>query len=391
MPLPGKVRDRAVVVTLVLVLLGGLIVAAVIDRVPTTNVSSAQSEPPLSASAPTSAATSSEPGTSSSVSVTPGSVVPGSSTQPSSSSSPALVRPTTKPKPKPTPTPAAKPTPTVTAKPKPTVTPTVPEAADKPGPTNTGVPLGTKLTVVHGSVTVTKAGTVIDSKDIKGQLIIMASNVTVKRSLIEGAKGQDASVDIKSGTNILIEDSEVTDTYPAIGNDDMRVTNATVRRLNIHGGVDGIKLFSNSTVSGSWIHGLTYFANDPGQSDGHTHNDAIQILGGSNFHVSGNWLDSGTNDNSAIQVTQDIGTISALFISGNWADGGSCSFKFSGHSPNGQIPLYGVTVVNNRFGHTSLRYAGNCAIVDDLTTHLVAATGNVWDTSGTPVRIYSAG
>jgi hypothetical protein len=245
--------------------------------------------------------------------------------------------------------------------------------------------------VVHGTVTVTKAGTVIDSEDIKGQLIIQASNVTVRRSLIEGAKGQDASVDVQSGTGILLEDDEVTDTYPSLGNDDMRVKGATVLRLNIHGGVDGIKLFANSTVSASWIHGLTYFNHDSGQPDNHTHNDAIQILGGSNFHVTGNWLDSVAMDNSAIQVTQGIGTISSLLINGNWADGGGCSFNFSGHSNSGkQLPLYGITVTNNRFGHTSLRYHGNCAIVDDLTTHLTKATGNVWDSTGTPVTIYSA-
>jgi hypothetical protein len=271
------------------------------------------------------------------------------------------------------------------------VSPTVPEPPGKPGPTNTGVPPGTKLTVINASVDVKVDGTVIDSKDIKGQLIIEANNVTVKRSLIEGAKGQDASVDIKSGKNILIEDSEVTDTYPSLGNDDMRVANATVRRLNIHGGVDGIKLFSNSTVSASWIHGLTYFANDPGQSDGHTHNDAIQILGGSNFHVTGNWLDSATKDNSAIQVTQSIGSIGSLVISGNWADGGGCSFNFSGHNGAGkQLALNGITVVNNRFGHSSARYNGRCAIVDDLTTKLVSSTGNVWDITGNPVTIYSA-
>jgi hypothetical protein len=385
MPMPGSVRDRVVVVTLVVVLLGGLIVAAVLDRLPASKVGSAQSEPPAPAS--------SQPGTSSSSSAVPGSSTApastsaSSATASSSSASPSLAKPTVKPKPKPKPTA----TPTPKPKPKPTASPTVPEPPGKPGPTNTGVPPGTKLTVVHGTVTVTKAGTVIDSQDIKGQLIIQASNVTVRRSLIEGAKGQDASVDIKSGSNILIEDSEVRDTYPSLGNDDMRVMNATVRRLNIHGGVDGIKLFSNSTVTASWIHGLTYFAHDPGQSDGHTHNDAIQILGGSNFHITGNWLDSATKDNSAIQVTQSIGSIGSLFISGNWADGGGCSFNFSGHNGAGkQLALNGITVVNNRFGHTSARYNGRCAIVDDLTTTLVSATGNVWDTSGKPVTIYSA-
>ena len=394
MRLPGSVRDRVVVVTLVLVLLGGLIVAAVIDRLPATKAGSAQSGSPATSSS----AVSSGSGTSSSNSGALGSVVPGSSTGPvstsassatgsSPSASNSVGRPT--PKPKPTPKPTLTPTPKPTPKPKPS--PTVPEPPGKPGPTNTGIPPGTKLTVVHGTVTVTTPGTVIDSQDIKGQLIIQASNVTVKRSLIEGAKGQDASVDIQAGSNILIEDSEVTDTYPAVGNDDMRVRGATVLRLNIHGGVDGIKLFSNSTVSASWIHGLTYFAHDPGQANGHTHNDAIQILGGSNFHVTGNWLQSATMDNSAIQVTQSIGKISSLFISGNWADGGGCSFNFDGHNGAGkQLPLNGITVVANRFGHTSRVYTGNCAIVDTLATHLVSSIGNVWDSSGTPVKIYSA-
>ncbi len=394
--MPGSAKDRLVVVTLVLVLLGGLIVAAIIDRAPTNKSSSTQSVAPASSSA-----ASTEPGPPSSVSSVPGPVVQGFSTAPSSTSAPAATtsspsaskssaKPTVKPKP--TPKPTVKPTPTPKPKPKPTATasPTAPEPAGKPGPTNTGVPPGTKLTVVHGTITVTKPGTVIDSEDIKGQLIIQASNVTVKRCLIEGAKGVDASVDIQSGTGILLEDDEVYVDYPAIGNDDMRVRNATLLRLNIHGGVDGMKLFSNSTVSDSWIHGLTFFNHDSGQPDGHTHNDTIQILGGSNFHITGNWLDSGTNDNSAIQVTQGIGPISSLFITGNWADGGGCTFNFSGHSPTGQAPLYGITVTNNRFGHTSAKYNGNCAIVDDLTTHLTQATGNVWDTSGTPVTIYSA-
>ena len=55
-----------------------------------------------------------------------------------------------------------------------------------------------------------------------------------------------------------------------------------------------------------------------------------------------------------------------------------------------QLPLNGITVVNNRFGHTSSRYSGRCAIVDDLTTKLVVSTGNVWDITGNPVTIYSA-
>lgn len=54
------------------------------------------------------------------------------------------------------------------------------------------------------------------------------------------------------------------------------------------------------------------------------------------------------------------------------------------------MALSGISVDNNRFGHTSARYNGRCAIVDDLTTNLVSSTGNVWDITGNPVIIYSA-
>jgi hypothetical protein len=393
MAMRGPVRDRVVVATMALVLLGGLIVAAVIDRLPANKVSSARSEPAATSSAVTSSAPAPLIGN------LFGSPAPPSSTAPSSTaassqtaSSSSASRPKTSPtsKPKPTLKPTVKPAPTPTLTPTPTPSPTVPEPPNKPGPTNTGVPAGTKLTIVNGDITVTTPGTVIDGKDIKGELIIQASNVTVRRSLIEGGKGHDASVDIQSGKGILLEDDEVTAANPAPGDDDMRVMNATVERLNIHGGVDGIKLFSNSTVTSSWIHGLSYFSHDPAQDNGPSHNDTIQILGGSNFHVTGNWLDSATKDNSAIQVTQDIGKIHSLYISGNWADGGSCSFNFSGHNGAGtQLAMSGITVTNNRFGHTSARYNGNCAIVvDDTTTHLTQSTGNVWDATGMPVIIY---
>ena len=245
------------------------------------------------------------------------------------------------------------------------------------------MPAGTKLTVITGDVTVSKNGTVIDSKDIKGALIIDASNVTVRRSLIEGHALED-SVYVRSGTNIVFQDDEINVVSPHTGVDDMGLRNSTVQRLNIHGGVDGIKLFGNASVSASWIHGLTWFAHDPGQGGGPSHNDTIQILGGANMQVTGNFLQAVSQDNSAIQVTQNSGKISALTISGNWADGGGCTFNISSHNNAGKlIPMSGIALTNNRFGHTSKL---NCAIVVDLKTTFTH-NGNVWDASGAPVTI----
>src|ERR1700712_329396 len=67
-----------------------------------------------------------------------------------------------------------------------TITPPPVVNNTKPGATNTGVPVGTRLTVVNGDLNVTKNGTVIDSMDIHGFVKINANNVTIKRSIVRG-------------------------------------------------------------------------------------------------------------------------------------------------------------------------------------------------------------
>lgn len=262
--------------------------------------------------------------------------------------------------------------------------PAVSRPGGRPGAANTGVPAGTALTVVNGDVTVTTNGTVIDAEDIKGALIIRASNVTVTRSLIEGSAASD-SVVVAAGSGILLQDDEVAVAHPTVSHDAMSVHNATVNRLNIHGGVDGMKLSSNSTVENSWIHGLNYFASDPAQHGGPTHNDAIQIMSGTNIHITGNYLQATASNNSALQVTQDTGMVSGLFVSTNWADGGGCTFNFSGHGPGGvHLAMSGVSAIGNRFGHDT--HFGSCAILTDLQTTLTQS-GNVYDDTGLPAAI----
>jgi hypothetical protein len=285
---------------------------------------------------------------------------------------------------------AAKPAPpptrrAITPAPKPPAPPVVvTRPGGRPGPTNTGVPAGTALTVINSDVVVTTPGTVIDAKQIRGALIIKASNVKVTRSLIEGRAGSD-SVVISSGGGILLQDDEVTVAHPSAGTDAMSVRGATLNRLNIHGGVDGMKLSSNSVVQNSWIHGLNYFSSDPAQGGGPTHNDAIQIMSGSNIRITGNYLQATSSNNAAIQVTQDTGSTSGLSIAGNWADGGGCTFNFSGHGPGGKkLSMGGISVTGNRFGHAT-KFAG-CAILTDLQT-TISQSGNVFDDSGKAIVV----
>jgi hypothetical protein len=150
--------------------------------------------------------------------------------------------------------------------------------------------------------------------------------------------------------------------------------------MNIHGGVDGLKAGTASTLECSYIHDLAYFAVDPNQNGGPTHNDAIQILEGTGIHIVGNQLIAAKSDNAAIQITQDFGAVGDLHMESNWADGGGCTFNIS---HNGAAALTDVHALGNRFGRNSF-YA--CPILKSTKTTL-DSSGNVWDDDDTTVPI----
>jgi hypothetical protein len=253
---------------------------------------------------------------------------------------------------------------------------------DEPDETNTGVPVGVALKVVNQDVVVTQDGTVIDAQDIHGFLEIQASHVKVTRSIVRGhaTAATTAIIRIKSGTDILIEDTEIAASAPSVDVDGFSGGDFTGRRLNIHGGVDGMKLGSNSTVECSYIHDLAAFASDPNQNGGPTHNDAIQILAGTGIHIVGNQLLAATDDNSAIQITEDFGAVSDVHIESNWADGGGCTFNFS---HKGATALKKLFTSGNRFGRNSFF---KCPILKSTKTTLVSM-GDVWDDDSTEVPI----
>jgi len=252
----------------------------------------------------------------------------------------------------------------------------------KPTAANTGVPAGVTLTVVNGDVTVSQDGAMVDGQDIHGFLIIAASNVRVTRSIVRGrAITSNAGViRINAGSNILIEDVEIAVAVPAATVDGMWGDNFVGRRLHIHGGVDGLKAGANSRLECSYIHGQTHFDVDPNQGGGPTHNDAIQILEGTNIHIVGNQLVAAMSDNAAIQITQDFGAVGDLHLESNWADGGGCTFNIS---HNGGTSLTDVHAIGNRFGRNSYF---DCPILKSTKTTL-DSSGNVWDDDGTTVPI----
>ena len=272
-----------------------------------------------------------------------------------------------------------------TPSPSPTSTGEPPSSGgDRPSEKNTGVPVGTKLTVHKGDITITKAGTVLDSLDVHGFIEVKAPNVTIKRSIVRGGaamgfKGVVQNNDPKA-TGLVLQDSEILPSSPTVWLTGVKGANFTMRRVHVHGGVvDGVMASGNNVrVEDSYIHSLVYYAQDPTHSDG-SHNDGVQVVGGTNITVTGNTIHVGTRENSVLQVTQDVAATRGLSFTGNWVDGGTCSVKLT---EQGGSALGPVIVSGNHFGR-SMSIAG-CAVLRTKATTLTAV-GNRWEDNGQPV------
>jgi hypothetical protein len=255
----------------------------------------------------------------------------------------------------------------------------------KPGSANTGVPSGTKLTVVTGDQVYAKANQVITGLDIHGFVQITAKNVTIKDSIIRGGPNprcNSAVLFIQDSGSGTIEDTEIAPSNPSPCLDGIWATNVTLLRMNIHGAVDGVKAFDNVTIEDSYLHDMSWFASDPNQGGGATHNDDVQTYEG-NKHIvlRHNTMSPGPKGNATYQVTQDSGKVSTdLHIEDNWLDGGGCTLNFS--HKGGPTPMTGIYVTNNRFGRHS---TFQCPILISTKTVLSQNSGNVWDDTGKPI------
>jgi hypothetical protein len=261
-----------------------------------------------------------------------------------------------------------------------TVVPAAPGAA-KPEAWNTGVPAGTVLRRHDGNLTVTTAGTVIDSLDVHGAIIVKAPDVTIRRTVVRGSATSGTSLinaTTSTATNLLVEDSELVPAYPTYSLDGIKGGNMTVRRVEITGTVDGIGIhLPNVRVESSWIHALTWYAYSPHHSDG-SHNDAIQVHGGNGIRILGNRLEDANN--AAIMMTQDYSKTYDVDIERNWMDHGGCTVNIH---DKGSV-MADITATGNRFGRNTRNY--DCAVIRSSQVQLTA-TGNVWDDNGTAVRI----
>lgn len=257
----------------------------------------------------------------------------------------------------PAPTPTPTPTPALTFQSNCIVSPHI---CGYPDETNTGVPAGTVLTN-SGSITVTQAGTIIDSKNITGQVIIRANNVTIRRSRI--TSGDYYPIDHNNGNaGLLVEDTEVIGTNINVTSG-ISFANYTARRVNVHGSADGLKADANVVIEDSYIHNLAVSAT--------SHNDAIQTTGGSNVIVRHNTckLSTFVGANACLQMGNEWGINSGWLVTNNLLDGGGWTINSGSADTN-------MMYSNNRFTRNAAYGPGG------TSGSGITWTGNYYDDTG---------
>jgi hypothetical protein len=259
-----------------------------------------------------------------------------------------------------------------------------PKPAPRPGGMpqagNTGPMPGVAFTVVNGDQTFSGTGDVVEGKDFHGFVRVTGKNITFRNCTFRGraTTSNNALLNTESGSNTVIEDSEFVPANPAATIDSIAAANTSIFRAHIRGGVDGVKANSNTLIQDSYIHGMNYFASDPNQGGGPTHNDGVQsFAGATNVVLRHNTIDlSSTKDANAAWQS----SASSSRVENNFLDGGGCILNFAHQSARGAIG--GIAVVNNRFGrHSSF----DCPILLSTQASLSQNSGNVWADTGGPI------
>ena len=226
-------------------------------------------------------------------------------------------------------------------------------------------------------------GRTISNMDFRGWVTVTGANITFKNSIFRGRAANGANhalIDTEDSTGtITIIDSEFVPSAPSATIDGLWTRNTNIYRADIRGGVDGLKANSNTLVQDSYIHDMSYFASDPNQGGGPTHNDGVQTFAGES-HVT---LRHNTIDISATfhgnAAWQSSGTYSRA--ENNYLDGGGCTLNFDAKSLRGPTltPMY---VNNNHFGRHRA-FTGCVALISNKTV-MTEYNGNVWHDTGQP-------
>jgi Right handed beta helix region len=221
------------------------------------------------------------------------------------------------------------------------------------------VPPGVRLRR-SGSLTITKAGAVVDRMDVHGCITVLASDVTIRRTRVRGGPcGADHGIDIGYGKDtyhgILIEDVEVDGQDLQARGAGIGNSGFTCRRCDIHGHARGIQTGSDVVVEDSYVHDLYGTQN--------SETAPFQTNGGSHLVLRHNTLEQ--NDlptaSTALALMGEFAPVADVLVEDNLFNGGGyCVYGGSTSTSTAPYPHASrVRFLHNAFGHKLYRKCGS--------------------------------
>lgn len=274
------------------------------------------------------------------------------------------------------------------------------------------------MTTINANVNMTTSGQVLENSIVNGFVDMRSSNQIVRNCIVRGPASNPSfltraliSTAFSGTSNALIEDTTCNMQTPQSDCDGITGHDYTARRVHTKRTTDGFGVFNTSSpgsavnvnIFGCYVEDMARFFPDATHDDG-THNDCIQIQGGSAIVIRGNYLngylsqDAGNTDglnrqeppfdtiNSCIQFNNNVGNTSNVLIEDNWLYG--AEIGMNGGSLTAAVNL--GTIRDNNFGHdqtlttpgTNTTYTIN---INDTPT--VSFSGNVYEDNGVAVQV----
>ena len=213
--------------------------------------------------------------------------------------------------------------------------------------------------------TITEAGADLDGCRFPGGVTILASNVTITRSLIHGLVEPHDSLQGLTLVDVEIDGSGQPDPNgeAAIGNGDY-----TCLRCHIHSSGRGANLDGNVRIEDSYLHGFVY-------TNG-VHQTAIGSNGGSGFTIVHNNLECSTDGcSAALAMYGDFFAIEDVLVERNLFNTTGSFCTYAGSVEGKPFPVgTGIRYLDNRFGK---KFHPDCGIYGTVTSW-GDRQGNVW-------------
>jgi hypothetical protein len=252
-----------------------------------------------------------------------------------------------------------------------------------PTPSCTGVPSGTSLTTINGDYEARTTGETINAKRITGSLIILANNITITNTEIDGTIYNDQG---SLHGSFTITDSTIGPASGCIGQPAINDSNYTARRVLSRGHDDGFRIGppGNVAVYDSYVQNC-YLPPSQAPPDG-SHSDGVQAVCAGNS-CSGVTIVHNTFDGTKVPTTNMLNltdtSLSNVKATDNLMAGGAYIVDAWWHSgatwtlTNNRFVnktwAYGAVSAENTCSHQS--WSGNTLVTIDANYNITSTVG----------------